>query len=131
MLFGGDLPPEVGCRVNPSPDEVEGDISAMLTLCITDIRFPSNPESSGSVSFKIPGGENNMEASLVPTKLLLGVSGAEKLSSRGAQLLARLFRALLPVPLLPLAPEVDVFKVGEKFSLSVAALLLGRLTLPP
>ena len=91
------------------------------------------PESSGNVSFKIPGGENNIEASLVPTKLLLGVSGAEKLSSRGAQLCARLLRALLP---LPPATEPDVFKVvfrvGEKFSLSVAALLvLGRLVRPP
>ena len=36
------------------------------------------PESSGKVvSFKM--GENNMDASLVPTNDLLGVSGAEKL----------------------------------------------------
>lgn len=73
-----------------------------------------------------------MEASLVPTKLLLGVSGAEKLSSRGAQLLAKLLRALL---FEAVAPELlmlpVVFNVGEKFSLSVAALLLGRFTLPP
>jgi len=91
------------------------------------------PESSGRVSFKIPGGENNIEASLVPTKLLLGVSGAEKLSSRGAQLCARLLRALLPLPVPETEPDVFrvVFKVGEKFSLSVAALLLGRLVRPP
>ncbi len=37
------------------------------------------PESSGKVvSFKI--GENSIDASLVPTKDLLGVSGAEKLN---------------------------------------------------
>ena len=91
----------------------------------------SNPESSGRVSFKIPGGENSIEASLVPTRLLLGVSGAEKLSSRGAQLCAKLLRALLP----PDGPDPEVFKVvfnvGEKFSLSVAALLLGLLVRPP
>jgi len=39
------------------------------------------PESSGSVSFKIDGGEKIIEASLVPTKDLLGVSGFEKLAS--------------------------------------------------
>ena len=38
------------------------------------------PESSGNaVSFNIAGGENNMDASLVPTSDLLGVSGASKL----------------------------------------------------
>ena len=37
------------------------------------------PESSGKVSLRIDGGENNMDASLVPTNDLLGVSGAEKL----------------------------------------------------
>merc|ERR1719510_71721 len=83
----------------------------------------SKPESSGRVSFKMPGGEKSIEASLVPTKLLLGVSGAEKLSSLGAQLEARLFRALLPV-LLPELLMLVMFNVGEKFSLSVVALLL-------
>ena len=100
------------------------------------MRWLSNPESSGlsgNVSLKIPGGENNIEASLVPTRLLLGVSGAEKLSSWGAQLVARLFRALL---LALFDPELLMlglvqFRVGEKFSLSVVALLLGRFTLPP
>ena len=38
------------------------------------------PESSGSaVSFNIAGGENSIDASLVPTNDLLGVSGASKL----------------------------------------------------
>lgn len=90
----------------------------------------SKPESSGSVSFKIPGGEKRIEASLEPIKLLLGVSGLLKLSSRVGQLDARLLRALL----LEAAPDelmLVVFKVGEKFSLSVAALLLGLLSLPP
>ena len=92
----------------------------------------SKPESSGRpVSFKMPGGEKSIEASLVPTKLLLGVSGAEKLSSRGAQLEAKLLRALLHV-LVPELLKLVMLSVGEKFSLSVAALLvLGRLTLPP
>ena len=93
----------------------------------------SKPESSGRpVSFKMPGGEKSIEASLVPTKLLLGVSGAEKLSSRGAQLEAKLLRALLHVLGLPELLKLVMLSVGEKFSLSVAALLvLGRLTLPP
>lgn len=79
----------------------------------------------------MPGGEKSIEASLVPTKLLLGVSGAEKLSSRGAQLEAKLLRALLHV-LVPELLKLVMLSVGEKFSLSVAALLvLGRLTLPP
>ena len=72
-----------------------------------------------------------MEASLVPTKLLLGVSGAEKLSSWGAQFVDRLFLALLWGLLDPELLSVVVFRVGEKFSLSVVALLLGLLTLPP
>ena len=67
----------------------------------------------------------------MPTRLLLGVSGAEKLSSWGAQLDARLFRALLFALLDPELLMPVVFRVGEKFSLSVVALLLGRLTLPP
>ena len=71
-----------------------------------------------------------MDASLEPTKLLLGVSGLLKLSSRAGQFEAKLLRALL----LEAAPDVlrlVVFSVGEKFSLSVAALLLGLLSLPP
>lgn len=71
----------------------------------------SIPESSGKVSFRMAGGENNMDASVVPTRLLLGVSGAEKLSSimGGAQLDAKLFRTLLLLPqLIPV-----VLSVGE------------------
>lgn len=71
----------------------------------------SMPESSGSVSLRMPGGEKSMDASLVPIRLLLGVSGAEKLSSLGAQFDARLFLALLfpaPEELIPV-----VFNVGE------------------
>ena len=78
----------------------------------------------------MPGGENRIDASLEPTKLLLGVSGLLKLSSRAGQVEAKLLRALL----LEAAPDVlrlVVFSVGEKFSLSVAALLLGLLSLPP
>ena len=71
-----------------------------------------------------------MEASLEPTKLLLGVSGLLKLSSRVGQLAARLLRALL-FEAAPDELKLVVFRVGEKFSLSVAALLLGLRSLPP
>lgn len=112
--------------------EVE-DGESVAEVPATDMRWLfklSNPESSGNVSFKIPGGEKRIEASLEPIKLLLGVSGLLKLSSRVGQVEARLLRALL----LEAAPDelmLVVFKVGEKFSLSVAALLLGLLSLPP
>jgi hypothetical protein len=60
------LPPE-----NPSPEVPGGVLELIPSIPV--------PESSGKVvSFKI--GENSIDASLVPTKDLLGVSGAEKLN---------------------------------------------------
>jgi hypothetical protein len=152
LLFGGDLDdtPELfteSCKSwSPALFGLVKQSSCLIVLAMfvpsekwvdEDImRWLSNPESSGlsgNVSLKIPGGENNIEASLVPTRLLLGVSGAEKLSSWGAQLEARLFRALLLALFDPqlLILGLVQFRVGEKFSLSVVALLLGRFTLPP
>lgn len=130
LFLGGDRPALVTWFVEVAEAAAdEGEVAEGPAPI--DMRFKlSKPESSGNVSFRIPGGEKRMEASLEPTKLLLGVSGLLKLSSRVGQLAARLLRALL----LEAAPDelmLVVFKVGEKFSLSVAALLLGLLSLPP
>ena len=66
--FGDGFPPEY-----PIPDPC--DVPGGGVLCMASIPVP---ESSGRVvSFRI--GEKSIDASLVPTKDLLGVSGAEKL----------------------------------------------------
>ena len=63
--FGDGFPPE-----KPSPEVPGGVVELIPSIPV--------PESSGRVvSFKM--GEKSIDASLVPTKDLLGVSGAEKL----------------------------------------------------
>ena len=130
LFLGGDRPALVTWFVEVAEAAAdEGEVAEGPAPI--DMRFKlSKPESSGNVSFRIPGGEKRMEASLDPTKLLLGVSGLLKLSSRVGQLAARLLRALL-FEAAPDELKLVVFRVGEKFSLSVAALLLGLRSLPP
>lgn len=94
LFFGGDGPVSTAFSVDADPT-TEPNPSK-----------PAAPESSGSVSFRIAGGEKSRDASLVPTRDLLGVSGAVRLSS-----IPLLINWLVDAQLLP--RDLRIFLLGE------------------